>query len=157
PPHDLTLRNRLLLVAAFPDLLLPPPGGQGALFDGGRADPFAVDTLLQGRSESARLGPLALPWGKWWPTLRLWAGAALLLGIASLCMALVVHPQWSKRELLPYPVTRFVEEIAERREGSLLPQVAYSKLFWLGCIAMMFLHGVNGLHAWNDKIPEIPR
>src|SRR5450755_4318803 len=46
--REIVLRNRWLLASAWPDLILPPPAGEGALFDGGRADPFAVDTLLQG-------------------------------------------------------------------------------------------------------------
>ena len=155
--HEVTLRNRLLLVAAAPAMVLPPPEGQGVLFDGGRADPFAVDTLLQGRAESKRLGISELPWSKWWPTLKLWVGAALAFAMASLCMALIVHPQWSKRELLPYPIARFIEEAAERKPGSLLPEIARSKLFWLGAGALAFLHLVNGLHAWFDWVPEIPR
>ncbi len=155
--EDVVLRNRLLLSAALPGIVLPPPVGQGVLFDHGRADPFALDTLLQGRGKSSALGLRDLPWSRWWPTILLWGGAAMLLSFAALCMALIVHPQWSKRELLPYPVARFIEEAAERTEGSLLPKVAQSKLFWLGFITMCSWHLVNGLHAWFEFIPEIPR
>ena len=62
-PHEQVAKNRALLVAAFPDLVLPPPPGSGVLFDGGRADPFAVDTLLQGRGK-AQLKLSELPWAK---------------------------------------------------------------------------------------------
>jgi hypothetical protein len=156
-PHEVVRKNRWLLSAAFPDLVLPPPGGDGALVDGGRADPFVVDTLMQGRGSTNRLGLFALPWAAWWPTQRLWGGAALLLGLSSLCLALVVHPQWSRRELLPYPIVRFVQEAGERSAGRLLPKVAQSKLFWLAFGIIVFWHTLNGLHAWFPDVPEIPR
>ncbi|HEY4102614.1 MAG TPA: DUF6785 family protein [Polyangiaceae bacterium] len=154
---EVTLRNRWLLVSAFPDLILPPPAGQGALFDGGRADPFAVDTLLQGRSRSAQLSLAQLPWRLWWPTLRLWVGSALCLMIAALCLAFIVHPQWSKRELLPYPIARFLSEASERKPNVRLPELAHNRLFWLAASVFFLLHVVNGLHAWFDWVPEIPR
>ena len=156
-PHELVRRNRWLLVAAFPGVFLPPPSGQGVVFDGGRADPFALDTLVQGRSKNQQLRVTELPWAKWWPTIRLWWGSALLLSFAALCMALVVHPQWYKRELLPYPVPRFVEEAAARKEGARLPDVARNKLFWIGFSCMVVWHLVNGLNAWFPEVPEIPR
>jgi hypothetical protein len=156
-PHELVLRNRLLIVSAFPELFLPPPHGTGALADHGRADPLVVDTLMQGRSSSNRLGLLDLPWKAWWPTYRLWGGSALLLGLCSLCLALVVHPQWSKRELLPYPIVRFVQEASERATGEILPAVAKNKLFWVAFWLIVFWHTLNGLHAWFPEVPEIPR
>ena len=156
-PHELVRRNRWLLVAAFPGVFLPPPSGQGVVFDGGRADPFALDTLVQGRSKNQQLRVTELPWAKWWPTIRLWWGSALLLSFAALCMALVVHPQWYKRELLPYPVPRFVEEAAARKEGARLPDVARNKLFWIGFFCLVVWHLVNGLNAWFPEVPEIPR
>jgi hypothetical protein len=121
--------NRLTIVAAMPDVFLPPPEGEGVLLDGGRADPFVVDTLLQGRSRDNLLGVTDLPWRAWWPTIRLWGLTAMALAIASICLALIVHPQWSRRELLPYPISRFMSEVAERKAGTRLPEVARSRLF----------------------------
>jgi hypothetical protein len=156
-PHELLLQNRLLLAAAMPELIAPPPVGEGALVDGGRADPRVVDTLLQGRTSSDRLSLAELPWAAWWPTLRLWGGAAFLFALCALCLALIVHPQWSKRELLPYPIARFVSELAERRPGRRLPAVAYEKSFWIAFGVVSAWHLVNGLHAWFPEAPEIPR
>jgi uncharacterized protein DUF6785/uncharacterized protein DUF6784 len=156
-PHELVLRNRLLLAAAFPEQIAPPPRGQGALVDGGRADPLVVDTLLQGRQPDDRLSLVELPWNAWWPTLRLWGGAAFLLALSSLCLSLIVHPQWSKRELLPYPIARFIAELGERSPGRRVPDVARSKLFWIAFSVIAFWHLVNGLHAWFPAVPEIPR
>jgi hypothetical protein len=149
--------NRWLIVSAFDNLVQPPPTGEGLLFDHGRADPFALDTLVQGRGKNQQLAVSQLPWRAWWPSIRLWWGVGLLLALAALCMALIVHPQWSKRELLPYPVARFIEEISARSPLARLPNVAKSNLFWLGFVAMVVLHLINGIHAWIPDVPEIPR
>ena len=156
-PGEIVLRNRWLLVSAFPSIFLPPPEGHGVLFDAGRADPFALDTLVHGRAKNQSLSLGQLPWHKWWPTIRVWCGAALLLSIVALCMALIVHPQWSKRELLSYPVARFLDEISARKANAVMPDIALNKLFWVGFGALFLLHLVNGLHAWFQDIPEIPR
>lgn len=149
--------NRWLLVSACDGLVLGPPAGEGLLFDRGRADPFALDTLVQGRGKNQQLSPQQLPWRAWWPTIRLWWGVGLLLAITSLCLALVVHPQWSKRELLPYPIARFIEEASARSPLDRLPEVAKNKLFWLGFVTLVVLHLINGIHAWIPEVPEIPR
>jgi hypothetical protein len=156
-PHERTLRNRLALASAMPDLVMRPPAGRGALLEGGRADPFVVDTLLEGRSRSNQLSVGALPLREWWPTIRLWGSVAMLLAVAALCLALIVHHQWSKRELLPYPIARFITEAAERQPSSAVPDVAKSKLFWVGFATLVLVHLVNGTHAWFNEIPEIPR
>lgn len=149
--------NRWLIVSACDGLVLAPPAGEGLLFDRGRADPFALDTLVQGRGKNQQLSPRELPWRAWWPTIRLWWGVGLLLAITSLCLALIVHPQWSKRELLPYPIARFVEEASTRSPLGRLPDVAKGRLFWLGFISLVALHFINGIHAWVPDVPEIPR
>jgi hypothetical protein len=155
--EDVIKLNRALLVASMPQVVLPPPKGHGVLLAGGKADPLAVDTLVQGRGRDNRLSLSQLPWATWWPTLRLWGSLALLLAAAALCLALIVHPQWSKRELLPYPIVRFIHETVERREGSVLPEVMKSRLFWVAFVPVLLLHALNGLHAWFPDVPEIPR
>ncbi len=146
-------RNRALLVEAT-GLVLPPPRGRHALVTGDRSDPEVVDLLvagLQNKSLAATWGQL--PWAKWWPTIRLWGGAAALLGLASLALAVVVHPQWSDREILPYPIARFVADVSRRQPGRWLPDAARSKLFWIGLGAVVVLHALNGLHAWFPQFP----
>ncbi len=155
-PHETTAANRALLVAAWPEVFLPPPPGGGFLVAEGRADPFVVDTLLQGRSRHSQLGLGDIPWGAWLPTIGLWGSLALLLGICALAMALIVHPQWSRRELLPYPIVRFLEEASVTEPGRRLPEVARSKLFWIALGTLVAIHGLNGLHAWFPEVPAIP-
>ncbi len=148
--------NRATLDAFADGALLGPPAGSGVLLGGGQLEGPVVDTLLNGRPQDDRLGLTELAWGAWWPTVKLWGGVAVLLGLASLALALIVHPQWTHRELLPYPIARFVEETVERRPDRRLPDIAYNKLFWLGLAVPFTLHLANGLHAWFPVLPEVP-
>ncbi|MEX2388321.1 MAG: DUF6785 family protein, partial [Phycisphaeraceae bacterium] len=149
--------NRHLLVATLPGLLKPPPAGEGVLLNGGLYTPFATEVLLLSWEGPGKLGVFDLPWETWWPTLRLWLGVSLMLGLASLCLALIVHPQWARRELLPYPTVRFVEEVTATKPGGWMPAVVSSRLFWIGFGTVAVLHGLNGLHVWFPIMPEVTR
>lgn len=147
---------RAALVALLDGALLPAPEGQSIILAGGRPDPWAVDTLLQGRPPTAAWSLGQLPWRAWLGPIKLWWSTMLLMGVAALCLTLIVHPQWSRRELLPYPIARFIEEAAERKQGAWLPEVARTKMFWGAFAALIALHSINGLHAWYPELPEIP-
>ncbi len=150
-------RNRQLLTDQYPQMFLPAPSGEGVILPESPQTARALDHLLMGRTAVGRPpGLLGRPdLSVWWPSLRLWVGAAALLGICSLAMALVVHQQWTSHELLPYPIVKLVDQCAVAQPGRRWPAIAYEKLFWLGFGAMVFLHLVNGLHAWFAMLPEI--
>jgi hypothetical protein len=154
---DLVRLNRALVSSALPGVLLPPPQGDGLLLAGGRADPFAADTLVQGRAANNQLSIWELPWRTWGPTLAFWMPLAVLMGVMALCFALIVHPQWSERELLAYPVARFMEELSGRDEGRALPNLVRDRMFWLGFVPLFLFHVIDGLHVWFTWVPEIPR
>lgn len=109
-----------------------------------------------------------VPWSAWWPVLRIWGGLALLLGLASICVGLIVHPQWSRYEKLPYPLVRFLEELTKPKDsdprtgrlsdqsgnsvnnaGRGAPGILSNKLFWLGLVSVAAIHLINGLFQWN--------
>ena len=150
--------NRVLLEDLFAGAIGPSPEGGGVLLDGGEPDPFAVDTLQQGWSGGERLGLTDLPWDVWWPTLKVWGITALLVAGAALCLVLIVHIQWSHRELLPYPIARFVEETARTGPDGRDPVILRSKVFWYGFAAVAAVHLINGLNAWfpNEFFLQIP-
>lgn len=143
--HD----TRAALSGMFPGSIAPAPRGEGALLAGGDADSAAVTGLLAGHGGPRMLGPTELPWTAWWPTLRLWGSVALLFGLSSLGLTLIVHPQWSNRELLPYPLMRFGSEL-------LLGSHVRNRLFWWGFGLAAALHLINGLHAWMPALPSVP-
>ncbi len=140
--------NRRLLVAGFDGAILPAPEGRGALIAGSAAAREASEVLMQG-VDPAR-GPTwkQIDWSVWRPTLVLWVGLGMALSVASLCLALIVHPQWSKRELLIYPLAQFVTELGQHRKNRWLPDIAFNNLFWLGLALAGGLHLINGLGTW---------
>ncbi|MCC7409858.1 MAG: hypothetical protein IT442_17460 [Phycisphaeraceae bacterium] len=141
--------NRLTLGQLIP-AITPPPEGEGWLLVDGEADALAVG-MLQGWDGKLSLRPQDLPWDLWWPTLRVWGGVAILMGLAGLLAVMVVHPQWSRRELLPYPIARFVEEVTQVQPDRRLPEVAYSKLFWLALVAVVAIHSSYGISLYFPK------
>ncbi|MCC7204352.1 MAG: hypothetical protein IT441_04685, partial [Phycisphaeraceae bacterium] len=55
------------------------------------------------------------------------------------------------RELLPYPIARFVEEVGQLQPDRRLPEVAYSKLFWLAVVAVVAIHSSYGISLYFPK------
>jgi hypothetical protein len=155
------LADRWLLVEAMDGAVAPPPPGGGLLVLDGRNDPYVHDPLLAGQADQNDRGALEkvsdVPWAAWWPTIRFWGGAAIVLALGSLCLAVIVHPQWSRRELLAYPVARFTQEAVERQPGRALPDVMRERLFWYGALGVFALHFWNGVSVWTEgSWPLIP-
>ena len=148
--------NRAAVAAALPKLVVPAPEGISPLVAGGMADPVLTDGLLRGQPLDDQLGVSELPWYGWWDVMAFWWPVALLAGIAALSLSLIVHPQWSRRELLSYPIARFVDEVAARKPNAWLPTITRERLFWVGFIAVVILHLTNGLHTWNAALNWIP-
>ena len=86
----------------------------------------------------------------------MWASEILnVLGICSVCLALVYQPQW-KRELLPFPLARFVTELTHSDRPDGISSVFRNKLFWYAFGTMVVFHLINGIHAWVPNFISIP-
>ena len=147
--------GRAKLMALAPQWIIPPPRGEHVLVTGDRLRSEVTGPLVTGAADDGLIALDRVPWRTWWPTIGLWAGSALLLGGAALCFAVIVHPQWSQRELLAYPIARFLAELTRLGEGGGLPAVARSRLFWLGVSLPVVIHLLNGLHVWFPEVPQI--
>jgi hypothetical protein len=148
--------NRALVERAFPGMITAAPSGSGVIVDGGLDDSYVIGALVTGWDGTERLGLFDLPWEAWWPSLELWGTVAVLLALASLCIAMIVHPQWSQRELLPYPIVGFLRDIVHTDGERRLPSICRSRLFLGGMGGMLFVNLINGLHAWFPAFPGIP-
>ncbi len=126
-----------------------PEGGSVLLLDG-RDDDHVVQGLRSGLGDHAGVGDV--PWDAWWPVLVRWGGLALLLGLAGLCLAVIVHPQWSTNEQVAYPIVAFFRQLVPAAADG--PR--FNKLFVGGLLAMVGLHLINGLYAWGLSIIDIP-
>ncbi len=126
------------------------PEGTGAVVQDAQWDQQLVDDFRVGLGDDA--GIADVPWSVWQPVLMRWGGLALLLGAASICLAVIVHPQWSHNEQLAYPVVRFFEQIAPPAGDR--PRI--DGLFLWGFGITFTLHLINGLDAWGLGFDSIP-
>ncbi len=148
--------NRAVLVDLLDGLVMAAPRGRGVLLNDGQVDDFATETLVRGWDGDRALRFSDLPWWVWRDTIITWGGIALLLTIAVLLLAVIVHPQWSQRELLPYPLVRFVEEATTTQPGRILPDIMRNRTFWIAFGIVMGIHGINAIHAWFPQFIQIP-
>ena len=153
PRSQVVRANRALPADAIPEHFLPQPGGEGVLFAGGQPEPGVLQPLISGEP---KLTLTQAPWAAWWPAIRLWAPLVLLLGLATLFMVVIVHPQWSHHERLAFPIARVLREVSAHDAGGGLPRVAKNWAFWLAFGAIPLLHLLDGSHAWSDIVPGIP-
>ena len=99
---------------------------------------------------------LAALWRAWRGPLAFWMPLVLLAFGGAVCMAAVVHPQWSRRENLRYPVVEFANTLLGGAEGGPWGGVFGNRLFWLGLLAVLAVLTINGLAAWFPGFIEIP-
>ncbi|MEX0653106.1 MAG: DUF6785 family protein [Phycisphaeraceae bacterium] len=147
--------GRRALQAALPEMFARPPPGQGVLLNDGMYDSELMDGFLFGDPAGTWPSVGRVPWDAWWPVIRLWGGLMVLLVVAAICLAVIVRPQWAEHERLAFPIVKFAQLMLERRGGGTLPDIARSRLFWVG-FSVTGLHLVNGLHAWFPSLPHLP-
>lgn len=136
--------NRRILESVLGGLRSRPLGA-GVLLTPSARGSAAMATLHSAPASSPSNG---IPVDVWHPTLRLWIGVAALVGIAVVCLMVMVHPQWTHNEQLPYPIPRFFEIVAERSGSRRLPDVAVNRGFWVTLLLVVAFHLVNGTHTW---------
>lgn len=91
------------------------------------------------------------PWGAWLGTLGFWLPLILLIWLALLGLALVVHRQWTDHEHLPYPLATFAEMLLPGPEGE-KASVFRSPLFW-GAFTVVFAIYLNN---YLVRVAEVP-
>jgi len=110
------------------------------------------ETILNGycrglSTGTDRIGVGEVPWRAWVKPVFYWMPIILSLWIALIGLSLVVHRQWSKHEHLPYPIVTFTKSLLPQENGEPSP-VFKNRLFWLGLISVVCLHGYNYLNVW---------
>ena len=119
------------------------------LVNGGKFDEQAVGEWMAGmRKGTGSIALDAVPWDKWSGPLSVWPPLLLLNAMAVICLALIVHPQWSQRERLKYPIAEFATSLLEQVPGRSVGPTLLNKGFWLAFGAIVFIHLVNGINAW---------
>ena len=130
-----------------PNRLVPDPEVMGPLSTG-YAD--SGDALPWWRMFSARV-----PWRQWAGPLWMWTPLVLLMSLGVICLSLVVHPQWSKREHLRYPIADVAATLM-RDDPAERDSFLRNRLFWLGFGTILAIRVINGIHAWYPEFIEVP-
>lgn len=126
-----------------PKLFLAPEAAE--VYDAG----VSQDTMRHAPASS-------IAWKAWAPVLAFWIPFLIIAAIFASSLVQMVHRQWSKHELLTYPIAGFADSLLEHRPERRLPEVFYDKVFWIGFALISFIFMVNGLRAWFPLMIEIP-
>lgn len=114
--------------------------------------------FLQGQGRSGEpIGLSDIPWQAWKAPLASWLPAFGLLMIGLIGLSVVLHRQWTTHEHLVYPVAEVITRLTNVAKGSPWPPAFRNRLFWTGCLPVLTLHIVNGIHAWFPGWIRIPR
>ncbi len=144
-------KERDLISYAPPAMLVDPdPDGDGV------DDEQIVYGLAQGLRPGQRVPFSAVPWGGWTRTLGFWLPVLGLGFIASVGMALVVHPQWAHRERLRYPVAELAGELIHGAGERPWPAILYRRTFWFGFCPVLAILLFNGFGPWWDIPVQVP-
>lgn len=121
-------------------------------------DPGVMDGFMRGLGQPGKwIDPRRVPWGRWSRPLGTWIPLLILSAVASICLGLVVHRQWSRRERLRYPIAEFTSSLIEREPGSAFGGIFRSRAFWIGLGVVLGIRVVNGLYRWfPEEGIEIP-
>jgi hypothetical protein len=102
------------------------------------------------------LDPSRVPWEAWQDTMIFWVSLLSLSFVAGICMVLIVHRQWSKREHLSYPIAIFTEELLRPDPKRTYNPIFRDRVFWGGFAVSFFILLLNGAHTWNDAWLSVP-
>ena len=114
-----------------------------------------LDDYLTGTAPG-RTSLMDLPWQGWVTPLSVWVPILFLLGLCVICLALIVHRQWSQHERLRYPIAEFASSLMGQRKEEPGKGIFRGKLFWVAMGLVLAVRAVNGLQAWYPDSIEIP-
>jgi hypothetical protein len=71
-------------------------------------------------------------------------------------MGYALYRQWAERELVPFPLADMAASLLRHDGGRCFPDIFHNRRFWLGFSLMLAIFLVNGYHAHQEKMIEIP-
>ena len=110
-----------------------------------------LENLLKEKHGGSLFDWHRVPWRLWEGPLETWLPIIFLTSAAVICLSLMIHSQWARRERLRYPITAFADALLEQDPDRGLSGVFKNNLFWLGLIVIFLIRVINGVYAWNDN------
>lgn len=141
--------------ALFPDALPveTAPGTQSAKVHTPDT-PVADGFLGLQRDEGQRI-----PWNAWWVPMASWGMLILAMWAMMIGLGGIVYPQWRDRERLPFPLLTVYQSLvgdSDEKPRRVLPDIFYSRLFWIGCGTVFVIHAFRGLNVFTHAFPSFP-
>jgi hypothetical protein len=110
--------------------------------------PQASREYFYGKPENGQwISPAKIAWREWSGPAVFWIPYVVLIIVFAMSLTRVMHRQWSRNELLSYPIAQVAEALVISRSRRMLPDVCYSRSFWAGFAVTAFIFLMNGLHS----------
>ncbi len=115
-----------------------------------------ANDFLAGLGEGMRHIPVGqVPWRLWIGPLAFWIPLMLVAIVLSSTLVQIVHRQWSKHELLAYPIADVMNMFISQEKNRAFPDVFYRRGFWVGFAITAFVFTLNDLKKWFPLVPGI--
>ena len=95
-----------------------------------------------------------VPWRAWAGPYGFYLPLVVMGFVASICLMLILHPQWAHREHLRYPIAEVAGMLIGQAGGA--GSVVRHRAFWIGFAISAGVLAVNGLKAYFPGFIEIP-
>jgi len=141
--------------AGFRQCLFPDPlptrneDGTVKTYDTPISDQF-IDELDEGAT---------IPWKAWIKPMASWGVLIMALWAMMVGLASIVYPQWKENERLPFPLLNVYQAITgdpDNPAKRLLPDIFYSKSFWVAATIVFIIHAFRGLNVFTNAFPSFP-
>ena len=128
-------------------MLVEPERGDKA------GDGTVVSGFLQGLADGdEHLSWSRVPWGAWLRPYSFYVPLFLLGAVATVCLMLVLHVQWSRHEHLAYPMAAFAGALLGDDPSDPFRACRRSRSFWIGFGSSFGILLMNGCHTWWPEV-----
>jgi hypothetical protein len=100
----------------------------------------------------------AVPWSAWRTPAISWGILLMFIFGTAICMASLVHRQWSEVERLPFPLaTLYASLIEPPAAGHSLNALFRNRYFWIAFGSVFTIHGLNAMSVYYPRVwPAFP-
>ena len=112
-------------------------------------DDYAIRTFYEG------LFGDPIPWGAWLVPLAAWTCYVLVVYFVVMCLSVLLRKQWVEIERCTFPLVQLPVEMSGQSSG-LVSSFFRNGGLWVGFALPIFVHTLNGLHAFFPSVTELP-
>ena len=121
----------------------------------GQYSPEVIGSFVGGRHGEEYISLGDVPWRHWRRPLATWMPLIGLLAVSVICLGLIVHRQWSRRECLRYPIADFATHLIDPISSGSGKSIFHNRIFWIGLAIPLTIHLVNGINTWYPETISI--